>query len=79
MSYDLVFWRQTAAEETSPQEIYEAIAAGGAPPAELVALSIESLLARCLEEFPSAERQPNGDREWIVWDGPGQRWSFQIE
>jgi hypothetical protein len=79
MSYDLVFWKQTPLETKSPQEILDAIATGQDPIEGLQTLTIESFVSRCLEVFPFARRERNGDHEWIVLDQPELPWSFQAE
>lgn len=79
MSYDLVFWQQASSETRPPQEIFAALAAGQETIEGLATLPIESFLATCLQAFPAAKREPNGNVEWIVIDQPGQTWSAQVE
>lgn len=78
MSYDLIFWQQPATESRSPRQIHEAIATGESG-VGLEELPVESFIDRCLETFPAARREPNGNHEWIVLDPPDRPWSFQLE
>lgn len=78
VSYDLVFWRQDPGERRSPQLIYEALVDNGAVPG-IPLLPVEDFLARLMEAFPGASREPNGPGEWIVWSHPRDGSGFQVE
>ena len=55
-------------ETKSPQEIFDSIATAQDPIEGLQMPTIESFLTRCLAAFPSAQRERNGDHEWVVLD-----------
>ena len=79
MSYDLLFWQQNAEETRSPAEIHDALMASNEPAAGLRSIAVEDFVARCLDEFTDARREPNGAREWIDCSPADASWSFQVE
>ena len=79
MSYDLVFWHQNDTETRSPREICEAIKQSREAASGLQPIAVDDFLARCLEEFPDARREPNGPRDWIDCTPEDGSWSFQVE
>ncbi len=78
ISYDLVFWKQTAAEARPAAEIYADLAEGR-DVAGLVGLPIEIMLADVLAAFPDAVREPSGLSDWIRYEPPDAEYSFQVE
>jgi hypothetical protein len=78
VSYDLAFWRQDNPDERPPRELYEMFLEGqrvnGIPE-----LPVEAFLAKIMQAFPSAVREPNGDAEWLDWSSEDGRSGFQVE
>jgi hypothetical protein len=78
VSYDLVFWRQGDSERRSPSALYEAFLEERQVPG-IPELPVEEFLARLVEAFPGAVREPNGASEWIDWSSTDGLSAFQIE
>lgn len=78
MSYDLAFWKQADSETRPPRGLYEFFLdrqqVDGIPE-----LPVEAVVARLLETFPSAIREPNGDSEWLDWTSDDGRSGLQVE
>jgi len=78
VSYDLVFWRQDAAEDRPPQMLYEAFLERQRVEG-IAELPVDAFLERLMQAFPSLVREPNGDGEWLDWTSPDGRSGFQVE
>jgi hypothetical protein len=78
LSYDLIFWRQNEGDERAPQPILEAFSEGAAVDG-IPQLPVEDVLAKLLDAFPAAIREPNGSREWIHWTSPDGQSGFEVE
>jgi hypothetical protein len=78
VSYDLVFWKQDDAEKRSPRELYE-LFLERQPVDGIPNLQVDAVVARFMETFPSAVREPNGDSEWLDWTSDDGRSGFQVE
>jgi hypothetical protein len=78
MSYELVFWRQLTSDQRAPDEIYALIHERPSD-TKLSVLPVEAFVARILQIFPAAVREPNGESEWIHCVGEDGAWSFQVE
>jgi hypothetical protein len=77
VGYDLVFWKQEPSEERSAHELYVSFAEGQSVDG-IPELPVEAFVARLMETFPSAVREPNGDIEWLVWTSDDGQSGFEV-
>ena len=77
MSYDLSFWRQTTGCGLDPLTVYNEL--NDEHHVEgLVDLPIDAILGRVMQAFPAAQREPNGQYEWVVWISDDETQMFEI-
>jgi hypothetical protein len=79
LAYDLVFWLQDQVATSDEASLaYEALCEQR-PVLGLLPFPVEEFLARLATVFPDAVREPNGEREWVVWESNNSDASFQVE
>ena len=75
MSYDLCFWREPPGPRKDPRAVYEALLSEQEVEG-LLPFPIADYLAKVVEAFPSAVREPTTDL--LVWQSHDQRSMFEI-